>query len=173
MTAEDDDDDDWFPLDLYEAFEEMRKRNIFNVEDMYTIADAWGWTWERELKNRSPRRWSQEWEVELAIKVMSKVIELGGTPTIGDCAMILRAAIKASLPSAFLTILQTTHSLGYRFGSPLYDEIITLCLDLGELDASIAIVADLETSGITVPDETLDKVIAARQTPDSLADENS
>uniref|UniRef100_A0A803KNN5 SAP domain-containing protein n=1 Tax=Chenopodium quinoa TaxID=63459 RepID=A0A803KNN5_CHEQI len=158
-----DDDDDWFPLDLYEAFEEMRNRNIFNVDDMYTLADAWGWTWDRELKNRPPRRWSQEWEV----------IELGGIPTIGDCAMILRAAIKAPLPSAFLTVLQTTHSLGYRFGSPLYDEIITLCLDLGELDAAIAIVADLETSGITVPDETLDKVIAARQTPDSPSDEAS
>ncbi|KAL2941278.1 hypothetical protein RDABS01_029628 [Bienertia sinuspersici] len=173
MAAENDDDDDWFPLDLYEAFEEMRKRNIFNVDNMYTLADAWGWTWERELKNRPLRKWSQEWEVELAIKVMSKVMELGGTPTIGDCAMILRAAIKAPFPSAFLIILQTTHSLGYRFGSPLYDEIITLCLDLGELDAAIAIVADLETSGITVPDETLDKVITARQTPEIPADEAS
>ncbi|KNA04151.1 hypothetical protein SOVF_202260 [Spinacia oleracea] len=172
-AAENDDDDDWFPLDLYEAFEEMRKRNIFDVENMYTLADAWGWTWERELKNRPPRRWSQEWEVELAIKIMSKVIELGGIPTIGDCAIILCAAIKAPLPSAFLIILQTTHSLGYRFGSPLYDEIITLCLDLGELDAAVAIVADLETSGITVPDETLDKVIAARQIFDSPADESS
>ena len=45
-----------------------------------------------------------------------QVIELGGTPTVGDCAMILRAAIKAPMPSAFLTILQTTHSLGYIFG---------------------------------------------------------
>lgn len=70
--VQNDDDDDWFPLDLYEAFEEMRKRNIFDVENMYTLADAWGWTWERELKNRPPRRWSQEWEVELAIKIMSK-----------------------------------------------------------------------------------------------------
>lgn len=170
---DDDDDDDWFPLDLYEAFKEMRKRKIFDVEDMYTMADVWGWTWERELKNRCPHRWSQEWEVELALKVMSKVIQLGGTPTIGDCAMILRAAIRAPLPSAFLTILQTTHSLGYRFGSPLYDELITLCLDLGELDASIAIVADLETSGITVPHETLDKVIAARQTTENTANEAS
>lgn len=48
--------------------------------------------------------------------------------------------------------------------SPLYDEVIGLCLDLGELDAAIAIVADMETSGITVPDETLDMVIQARQT---------
>ena len=51
--------------------------------------------------------------------------------------------------------------------SPLYDEIITLCVDLGELDAAIAIVADLETTGITVPDETLDKVISARQNENS------
>ncbi|XP_042517838.1 uncharacterized protein LOC122091774 [Macadamia integrifolia] len=162
-VQDDDDDDDWFPEDIHEAFKVMRERKIFDVSDMYTIADAWGWTWERELKNRPPRKWSQEWEVELAIKVMQKVIELGGTPTIGDCAMILRAAIKAPLPSAFLKILQTTHSLGYVFGSPLYDEIILLCLDLGELDAAIAIVADMETSGITVPDQTLDRVLAARQ----------
>lgn len=45
-----------------------------------------------------------------------QVIELGGTPTIGDCAMILRAAIRAPFPSAFLKILQTAHSLGYIFG---------------------------------------------------------
>ncbi|KAJ8432033.1 hypothetical protein Cgig2_026736 [Carnegiea gigantea] len=69
---DDDDDDDWFPLDLYEAFKEMRNRRIFDVEDMYTMADVWGWTWERELKNRCPQRWSQEREVELALKVMSK-----------------------------------------------------------------------------------------------------
>lgn len=45
---------------------------MFDVSDMYTLADAWGWTWERELDNKPPRRWSQEWEVELAIKVMQK-----------------------------------------------------------------------------------------------------
>ncbi|KAA8534716.1 hypothetical protein F0562_032233 [Nyssa sinensis] len=162
ISVEDDDDDDWFPEDVYEAFKELRKRKVFDVSDMYTIADVWGWTWERELKNKPPQRWSQEWEVELAIKVMLKVMELGGTPTIGDCAMILRAAVRAPMPSAFLKILQTAHSLGYVFGSPLYDEIITLCLDLGELDAAVAIVAGLETSGITVPDQTLDRVISTR-----------
>lgn len=47
---------------------------------------------------------------------LSQVIELGGTPTIGDCAMILRSAVRAPMPSAFLKILQTTHSLGYVFG---------------------------------------------------------
>ncbi|CAK9137732.1 unnamed protein product [Ilex paraguariensis] len=173
ISVEDDDDDDWFPEDIYEAFKELRKRKVFDVSDMYTIADAWGWTWERELKNKPPRRWSQEWEVELAVRVMLKVIELGGTPTIGDCAMILRAATRAPLPSAFLKILQTTHSLGYAFGSPLYDELVTLCLDLGELDAAVAIVSDLETSGITVPDQTLDRVISARQITDNVVDDLS
>ncbi|XP_051120048.1 uncharacterized protein LOC127243873 [Andrographis paniculata] len=171
-SMEDDADDDWFPEDLHEAFKEMRKRKVFDVSDMYTIADAWGWTWEKDFKNKAPRRWSQEWEVELAIQLMTKVIELGGTPTIGDCAMVLRAAIRAPVPSAFLQILQTTHSLGYVDCSPLYEEVISLCLDLGELDASIAIVADLETSGIKVDDETLDRVISARQAQmnDSPAD---
>lgn len=73
IFAQDDDDDDWFPLDIHEAFVELRKRNVFDVSDMYTITDAWGWTWEKEIKNKAPRRWSQEWEVELGIKVMTKV----------------------------------------------------------------------------------------------------
>ncbi|CAL9162122.1 unnamed protein product [Musa hybrid cultivar] len=172
-SIEDDADEDWLPEDIHEAFKVMRERKIFDVSDMYTIADAWGWTWERELKNKMPRKWSQEWEVELAIKIMQKVIELGGTPTIGDCAMILRAAIRAPLPSAFLTILQTTHSLGYAFGSPLYNEVILLCLDLGEVDAAIAIVADMETTGIKVSDQTLDKVLSARHSVESTSDESA
>ncbi|KAH0456675.1 hypothetical protein IEQ34_014582 [Dendrobium chrysotoxum] len=161
MLVENDDDDDWFPEDLHEAFKEMRERKIFDVSDMYTIADAWGWSWEREQKSRKPLKWSQEWEV----------IELGGKPTIGDCAMILRAALRAPLPSAFLTILQETHKLGFVFGSPLYDEIILLCLDLGEVDAAIAIVADMETTGVKVPDQTLDKVLSARPATGSSTDE--
>ncbi|KAK9140739.1 hypothetical protein Scep_010420 [Stephania cephalantha] len=172
-SVEDDNDDDWFPEDVREALNVMRERKIFDVSRMYTIADAWGWTWERELRNMPPRKWSQEWEVELAMQVMLKVIELGGTPTIGDCAMILRAAIRAPLPSAFLKILQTTHNLGYVFGSPLYDEIITLCLDLGELDAAIAIIADMETAGITVPDQIVDKLLSAKQSIDDVVKEDS
>nr|CAD1844151.1 unnamed protein product [Ananas comosus var. bracteatus] len=144
-SVEDDDDEDWFPEDVHEAF-------------------------KRDLKNKMPRKWSQEWE---QCSVNFQVIELGGMPTIGDCAMILRAAIRAPLPSTFLTILQTTHSLGYVFGSPLYDEVIILCLDLGEVDAAIAIVADMETSGIKVADQTLDKVLSARQSVDSPTDESS
>lgn len=46
-----------------------------------------------------------------------------------------------------------------------------MCLDLGELDAAVAIVADLETTGITVPDETLDRVIAARHLNDNSAND--
>ncbi|XP_026400817.1 uncharacterized protein LOC113296713 isoform X1 [Papaver somniferum] len=174
LSMEDSDDDDWFPEDINEAFKLMRERRIFDESDMYTIADVWGWTWEREIKKRTPQKWSQEWEVDLALKVMVKVIELGGTPTIGDCAVILRAAIRAPLPSAFLKILQTTHSLGYVFGIPLYDEIISLCLDLGELDAAIAIVADMETAGIKVPDQIIDRVISARPGgKDSTSEEES
>lgn len=55
----------------------------------------------------------------------------------------------------------------------MYDEVILLCLDLGEVDAAIAIVADMETTGIKVPDETLDKVLAARESGDSKAEETS
>lgn len=69
---QDDDDEDWFPEDLNEAFKVMRERRIFDVQDMFTIADAWGWTWERELKIKIPCKWSQEWEVDLAIKIMHK-----------------------------------------------------------------------------------------------------
>jgi len=47
--------------------------------------------------------------------------------------------------------------LCFLYCSQLYDEIILMCLDLEELDAAIAIVADLETFGITVPDQTLDR----------------
>lgn len=57
--------------------------------------------------------------------------------------------------------------------SPLYDEVISLCVDLGELDASIAIVADMETSGIKVSDETLDRVISARQANDNPVNDDA
>ncbi|KAJ1693952.1 hypothetical protein LUZ63_010650 [Rhynchospora breviuscula] len=160
---ENDDDEDWFPEDTIEAFKELSNRGYFKPSDMYTIADAWGWTWEKELKCRKPEKWSQEWEIDLSIKIMHKVIELGGTPTIGDCAMIVRAAIRAPLASAFPVILQTTHSLGYVLGSPLYDEVISLCLDLGESDAAVAVVADMETNGIKVTDEILDRVLSTKR----------
>ncbi|GFZ14394.1 plastid transcriptionally active 3 [Actinidia rufa] len=56
MAVEDDDDEDWFPEDIHEALKELRNRKVFDVSDIYTIADAWGWTWERELKNKPPRK---------------------------------------------------------------------------------------------------------------------
>jgi hypothetical protein len=52
---------------------------------------------------------------------------------------------------------------------PLYEEVIYLCLDLGEPDAAVAIVADLETTGITVSDQTLDRVISAKQEIDGAS----
>lgn len=52
---------------------------------------------------------------------------------------------------------------------PLYDEIVSVCLDLGELDAAVAVVADLETTGIVVSDETLDRVISAKQLVDNTS----
>ncbi|KAK9160151.1 hypothetical protein Syun_006492 [Stephania yunnanensis] len=72
ISVEDDNDDDWLPEDVREALNVIRERKIFDVSRMYTIADGWGWTWERELRNRPPRKWSQEWEVELAMQVMLK-----------------------------------------------------------------------------------------------------
>lgn len=57
--------------------------------------------------------------------------------------------------------------------SPLYDKIISLCLDLGELDAAVAIVAEMETAGITVPDQTLDRVISARQNVDNVSEQEA
>lgn len=45
----------------------------------------------------------------------------------------------------------------------MYDEIIMLCLDLSEFDAAIAVVADMESNGIKVTDEILDRVLSAKQ----------
>lgn len=50
--------------------------------------------------------------------------------------------------------------VSFQWHSPLYDEVISLCIDLGEVDAAIA---DMKTTGIKLPDETLDKVLASRQ----------
>jgi hypothetical protein len=55
--------------------------------------------------------------------------------------------------------------------SPLYDEIIFLCLEAGELDAAIAIVAGMETTGISIPDQTLFRVLSAIKAPYNAADE--
>lgn len=110
---QDSDDDDWFPLDIHEAFKEMRERKIFDVSDMYTIADVWGWTWEKELKNKPPRSWTQEWEVELAIKVMLKA-----------CSRIL-----CLLPTAFL-ILVLFHIIHHLYELLLVQLVCLVCIIL-------------------------------------------
>jgi hypothetical protein len=46
--------------------------------------------------------------------------------------------------------------------------VVLLCLDLEEIDAAIAVVAEMETNGIKVPDETLDKVLASKQSSNSV-----
>lgn len=89
---QDDDDDDWFPEDIHEAFKELRNRKVFDASDMYTLADVWGWTWEKDFKNKAPRRWSQEWEVELAVKIMNLVITVGSLPN--QCFFVLLILLK-------------------------------------------------------------------------------
>eukprot|EP00250_Pteridium_aquilinum_P011356 c20008_g1_i1 orf=833-3826(-) len=152
-------DEYYFEFNLEEQLENLKKYKMFGVEDMYTIADAWGWTWEKDLEIYWPEKWSKEREVTLGMKLMKMVIDLGGFPTIGDCAMLLRAALKTPWPEAMVNILQQTHKLGYVFGSPLYDEVVTLCMNLDEREAAIAIVTDMEDTGINVPDEILDKIL--------------
>ncbi|CAN1271344.1 Pentatricopeptide repeat-containing protein At1g12620 [Linum perenne] len=195
---EDDSDEDWFPLNPFAAFKELRERKFFDVDDMYTIADVWGWTWEREIRNAPPRRWSPEWEVELAVKLMEKanastrqisfpiqtlkLFPLKSTElnhvsgdTTGRKTDDRRlcddpsSSNNSSRPSGFTADLTDHTQTGLRIWQvrflldPLYDEVIALCIELGEIDAAIAITADMATSGINVADETLDRVIAARQ----------
>ncbi|MCO5580736.1 hypothetical protein L7F22_034606 [Adiantum nelumboides] len=152
-------DDSLFEFNLEENLRDLKRFKKFGVEDMYTIADAWGWTWEKDLDINWPEKWSKEREVSLGMKLMKKVIDLGGVPTIGDCAMLLRAAIRTPWPEAMVNILQQTHKLGYVFGSPIYDEVVALCMNLDEREAAIAIVTDMEDTGINVPDEILDKIL--------------
>ncbi|RXH82523.1 hypothetical protein DVH24_036864 [Malus domestica] len=63
--------------------------------------------------------------------------------------------LKLMMMMTKMMMRRSTHKWGlYRVfacGSnhPLYDEIISLCLDLVELDAAVAIVADMETTGIS------------------------
>lgn len=152
-------DEQYFEFNLEEQLENLKKYKSFGVEDMYTIADVWGWTWEKDLEIYWPEKWSREREVTLGMKLMKKVVDLRGIPTIGDCAMLLRAALKTPWPEAMVNILQQTHKLGYVFGIPLYDEVVTLCMNLDEREAAIAIVTDMEDSGINVPDDILDKIL--------------
>ena len=42
-----------------------------------------------------------------------------------------------------------------------------MVIDLEEIDAAIAVVAEMETNGIKVPYETLDKVLASKKSGNS------
>lgn len=63
----------------------------------------------------------------------------------------------------FLLLFSTQFPLFRLCCRPLYDEVISLCVDIGELDAAVAVVAELETTGISVSDQILDRVISAKQ----------
>jgi hypothetical protein len=64
----------WLGLSLEEKIEMLKSEKRFDVAELYTIADVWGWTWERELRELEPEEWSQEKEVQLGIEIMFKVI---------------------------------------------------------------------------------------------------
>ena len=66
-------DEYYFEFNLEEQLAEIKKYKIFGVEDMYTIADAWGWTWEKDLDVFMPEKWTKEREVTLGMKLMKKV----------------------------------------------------------------------------------------------------
>lgn len=85
--------------------------------------------------------------------------------------MFISCALLISMLRTVLKWLKPLHLdvLFLTSCSPLYNEVICLCLDLRELDAAIAIVAEIETSGITVSDETLDRVISGRRASDTAA----
>lgn len=152
-------DEYYFEFNLEEQLAALKRNKRFGAEDMYTLADVWGWTWEKDIGIYQPEKWSKEREVTLGIKLMRKVVALGGVPTIGDCAILLRAALRTPWPEAMVDLLQQTHKLGYVFGSTLYDEVVTVCIKLDEREAAIAIVTDMEDSGINVPDGILDKIL--------------
>lgn len=63
----------WLGLTAEEKFAKLRSEKLFEVTDLYTIADVWGWTWERQLLESEPERWSQEREVELGMQILQKV----------------------------------------------------------------------------------------------------
>lgn len=66
-------DEQYFEFNLEEQLENLKKYKSFGVEDMYTIADVWGWTWEKDLEIYWPEKWSREREVTLGMKLMKKV----------------------------------------------------------------------------------------------------
>jgi hypothetical protein len=75
----------WLGLSLEEKIEMLKSEKRFDVAELYTIADVWGWTWERELRELEPEEWSQEKEVQLGIEIMFKVICLLHTHQAAYC----------------------------------------------------------------------------------------
>lgn len=153
----------WLGLSLEEKIEMLKSEKRFDVAELYTIADVWGWTWERELRELEPEEWSQEKEVQLGIEIMFKVQELGEVPTIGDCGTLVRAAMRTPWPEAIISLLQHSHKLGYVFGSKLYSDAVSLCLRLGEKDAAINIITEMEDVGVPAPEDILTDVLRESQ----------
>ncbi|XP_024378551.1 uncharacterized protein [Physcomitrium patens] len=171
VKEEDREGSEWLGLTLDEKITFMKERGM-DESAFYTIADVWGWTWEQEIRDRVPEDWSQEKEVQLAIEIMLKVQALGGIPTINDMGILVRAAMRTPWPEALVSLLQHSHKLGYAFGSKLYAEAVRLCLSLGEKDAAINIISDMEDMGVAAPPDLLTDVLEEtqfRQISDVLA----
>ncbi|KAJ7548833.1 hypothetical protein O6H91_07G029100 [Diphasiastrum complanatum] len=151
-------EDEWKALTLEEKFAYLRERK-YHVLGLKTLDEAWNWTWEKDIRTQEPEQWSQEREVELGMLIFKKVVCLGGTPTIGDCAMLVRASMRIPLPDAMVNIIQESHKLGHVFGSNLYSEAVTLCMSAGEKDAAIAIIADMEEAGKAASNDLLNQVL--------------
>ncbi|KAG6555175.1 hypothetical protein Mapa_003214 [Marchantia paleacea] len=150
---------EWLGLTFEQKVAKLRNEKYLDPAELYTIADAWGWSWEKDIRAKEPERWSQELEVQLGMQMMQRVLDLGGIPTIADCAMLVRAAMRIPWPEAIVSLIQQTHKLDITFGSKLYNEAVQLCITLGEKDAAIAIITDMEEVGISAPSELINTVL--------------
>ncbi|KAL2642218.1 hypothetical protein R1flu_009805 [Riccia fluitans] len=160
---------EWLGLSFEQKIAKLRSENYLDPAELYTIADVWGWTWEKDIRSKEPERWSQELEVQLGMQIMQRVLNLGGTPTIADCAMLIRAAMRIPWPEAIVSIIQETHKLNIVLGSKLYNEAVQLCITLGEKDAAIAIITNMEEVGVEAPSDLINTVLlGSSQELDSL-----
>ncbi|KAL3695612.1 hypothetical protein R1sor_009688 [Riccia sorocarpa] len=150
---------EWLGLSFEQKIAKLRSEKYLDPEELYTIADVWGWTWEKDIRAKEPERWSQELEVQLGMQIMQRVLDLGGAPTIADCATLVRAAIRIPWPEAIVSLIQETHKLNIVFGSKLYNEAVQLCITLGEKDAAIAIITNMEEAGVEAPSDLINTVL--------------
>ncbi|XP_024542447.1 uncharacterized protein LOC9632763 isoform X1 [Selaginella moellendorffii] len=146
------------PLTLEEKRAELAAMK-FDFREMDEIEEIWGWTWERDLQAQPPEIWTRKREVELSIQLLDKVLELGGSPTLSDCAMLVRNAMKLPWPESVVTLIRKSHKCGHKFGSKLYEDAVMSCLSVQENDAAIAILTDMEESGVSTPNELLGRVL--------------